>query len=95
LPFSYYIYYRVARADEARARVARMQRSLRERLAISGRVLAKRDEPLLWMEVYEGVVDAEAFESLLATLVNEVELSGVLARGSARKVECFEDAPCA
>lgn len=76
-------------------RVERLQRRLSERLAISGRVLAKRGEPLLWMEVYEGIVDAKTFESLLATLVNEVEFSGVLASGSARKVECFEDAPCA
>ena len=95
MPLSYYIYYRVARADEARLRVDRLQRGLSERLSIRGRVLKKRDEPSLWMEVYEGVVDAQAFESLLATLVNQVEFEGVLAADSQRKSECFEEGPCA
>jgi hypothetical protein len=95
LAFSYYVYYRVARPAEARDGVARLQRALQERLGIHGRLLAKRGEPSLWMEVYEGIADVAAFERLLVALVEETGLDRALEAGSERKSECFEDRPCA
>lgn len=89
---SYYIYYRVAQAGEASALVRQLQSAIRERLGIDGRLLKKRDEPSMWMETYEGVGDAAEFESVLASLVEYMNFSGVLAAGSARKAECFEEA---
>ena len=95
LAFSYYVYYRVARPAEARGAVARLQLELNDRLGIEGRLLSKRGEPALWMEVYEGIGDVPAFEHLLLALVKEIGLDRVLAAGSERKGECFEDSPCA
>lgn len=88
---SYYIYYRVTQPGEASAAVRRLQSAIRERLGIDGRLLRKRDEPSMWMEVYEDVGDAAGFESILAALVKDMDLSSILAAGSVRRAECFED----
>ncbi len=95
MPFSYYIYYRISQSAEAAACVVHLQRELRERLGIRGRVASKRGEPALWMEIYEDVDDAAAFEALLAELVDRTGFERVLAGGSARRVECFEALSCA
>lgn len=73
----------------------RLQRGLRQQLGIEGRLLSKRDEPAVWMEIYDRVGDGAAFEGLLAILVDEAGFANVLAAGSERRVECFEDEPCA
>src|SRR5258706_11717245 len=54
---SYYVYYRVSAAHVTAARqaVAAMLTLLEQRTSVSGRLLRRQDEPLLWMEVYEGV----------------------------------------
>jgi hypothetical protein len=91
LAFSYYIYYRVAQPGEASAVVRKLQSAIRERYGIEGRLLKKRDEPTLWMEIYEGVEDGAAFEAGLADLAEDLDFSGLLTAGSARKTECFEE----
>lgn len=85
----YYIYYRVDdnNAYEAEALVRSMQARLACRIGIAGRLLKKRGEPGLWMEIYENVADAERFERLLAQAVDEFDLAMLI--DGARKLECF------
>jgi hypothetical protein len=85
----YYIYYRVSEknADEAEALVRSMQSRLACRSGIAGRLLKKRDEPGLWMEVYEEVNEPERFERLLDQAVDEFDLAMFLE--GARHTECF------
>ncbi len=66
-----------------------MQAALDARTGVAGRVLAKRDEPLLWMEIYEEVEDGPHFESALAAAVAEHRLDELLQQGSQRRTECF------
>ncbi|MGN2391209.1 DUF4936 family protein [Pelomicrobium sp. G1] len=88
---AYYIYYRVdpAQAAVAEARVRELQTALDCRTGVAGRLLKKRDEPHLWMEVYEEVEDPARFEETLAQLVGEKGLRSLLAPGAERRVECF------
>lgn len=88
----YYVYYRVAEGVELAARDC--VRQLLERIAAAtgttGRLMVKRGEPGLWMEVYElDRPDAE-FERALRTAVDALEFHRVLAPGWERKLECFE-----
>jgi len=95
---AFYIYYRVdpKQSDEMRRRLAGLFGDLRARCGVTGRLMTKRGEPLLWMEVYEGIGDADRFEAELAAAVAKHALEACLLQGSARKLECFEPhAPCA
>jgi hypothetical protein len=94
LALYYYVYYRVTRPQQAGVAVRGMQSELLMRSGVRGRLLTKRDEPGLWMEVYEGVNDAPAFEAELDSLIAAMKLDGFLAPGSRRHTECFEE-PCA
>ncbi len=89
---SYYIYYRVADAAAAATLVRDLQSALRAETGVVGRVLKKRGEAGLWMEVYEDVGDAAGFERVLSQLVARLEFQRVLAPGATRKLECFEPA---
>lgn len=86
---NYYIYYRVSEndADEAETLVRSMQARLACRSGVAGRLLKKRDEAGLWMEVYEDVAEPEHFERLLEQAVDEFDL-GMFLNG-ARHTECF------
>jgi uncharacterized protein related to proFAR isomerase len=92
LSFSYYIYYRVAQPGQAQALVRRVQAELKYRTNIDGRLLTKRDDPATWMEIYEGVGDARAFEECLAATLQETNFVAVLEAGGVRHMECFENA---
>ncbi len=96
MPLSYYVYYRVApeRAALARERVTALLGFVARATGVTGRLLSKRGEPHLWMEVYEPVAEAASFDPALARGVRELGLAEVLAPGAQRKQECFED-PCA
>lgn len=85
----YYIYYRVSEntAHEAETLVRSMQSRLACRSGVSGRLLKKRDEAGLWMEVYEGVAEPARFERLLQQAVDEFDL-GMFIDGI-RHTECF------
>jgi hypothetical protein len=85
----YYIYYRVSdkEADEAETLVRSMQARLACRSGISGRLLKKREEPVLWMEVYEDVAEPGRFERLLDQAVDEFDLAMFI--DGPRKTECF------
>jgi hypothetical protein len=91
LSLSYYIYYRVAQPAQARTLVRDIQAALKSRMDIAGRLLTKRDDPTTWMEIYEGVGEASAFEQCLAAAVQETNFAAVLETGDVRHMECFED----
>lgn len=89
---SYFIYYRVAPGLEPRAkeRAHRLQSELAESTGARCRLMTKRGEPNLWMEVYEAVTDPPAFERALDTALRELQFEQLLAPGSRRHLECFE-----
>ena len=93
MPFSFYVYYRVADGSHAVAmeRVGVLQRRLRRETGSGGRLLKKRGEPDLWMEVYDRVPDAAAFELILDEVARDTAFDEVLSTGWSRRVECFED----
>lgn len=92
MAYSYYIYYRVAppHAESCEVRVLELIAALKEHAGVAGRLLKKRSEPLLWMEVYENVRDDAKFELELEQAVARLKLGDCLQEGSARRVECFE-----
>lgn len=93
MAYSYYIYYRVA-ADKTEACEPKMRELLaavEEATGIGGRLLKKREEPLLWMEIYENVAYAEAFEMALAQAAAKLGVLAFLQPDSSRHVECFVD----
>lgn len=89
--FNYYIYYRVS-ADGAgaqREKVARLLHLIAKQTGVRGRHLQSVEDPLTWMEVYEGVIDPLGFEGSLATEVARLGLTEGLAEDSRRHVERF------
>ena len=88
---SYYIYYRVPSGNSERARsaVEALQRDLAEATGIGGRLLRRRDEETMWMEIYENVADGARFEAKLVELVERHGIARLLAPGSPRKQEVF------
>ncbi len=92
MPYSYYIYYRVdpARAEAAMPRIKQLLDAVKNTTGIPGRLMKKRGEPDLWMEVYENVADAEKFEWELGQAVNKLKATEFLLSGTGRHIECFE-----
>ncbi|MEP6996430.1 MAG: DUF4936 family protein [Betaproteobacteria bacterium] len=90
-PVSCYVYYRidVTHAAAARRTIAAVLATLEERVGISGRLLQSKDDPLLWMEVYEGVRDPARFEVMLADLLDTHRFVRFLVPGSTRRIERF------
>jgi hypothetical protein len=92
MSYSYYVYYRVApeRVAACEARVLELFSAVKQATNIAGRLLKKRSEPLLWMEVYEGVRDDAKFELELEETAARLSLSECLQQESTRRTECFE-----
>jgi hypothetical protein len=80
---NYYVYYKVdaARLPALRLSIDELFRAVKTKFNIQGRWMRRRDDPSTYMEVYEGVTDAKAFESFL-------EREGAKL-GVPRKLECF------
>lgn len=93
MAWSYYIYYRVdaAQAGTCAAAVQKLLSAVQKHTGIQGRVLKKRNEPLLWMEIYEPVADETQFEWELAEAVAASGINALLQAGSARHIECFSE----
>jgi hypothetical protein len=64
---NYYVYYKIDQAELAalRALVNAMFQRIEKQTGVRGRWMHRRDDPLTYMEVYEGVTDDKAFEALL------------------------------
>ena len=80
---NYYVYYKVdpRRLAELRAAVEALFAAVERQCGVRGRWMHRRDDPTTYMEVYEGVADAAAFEALL-----EREGAGL---GVQRRIERF------
>lgn len=93
MAFSYYIYYRIepAKAAACEARTRELLTAMRVATGIAGRLLKKRGESNLWMEVYEGIVDEAKFEWELADTAGRLNVQEFLLPSSTRYVECFID----
>ena len=92
MPCSYYIYYRIdpAQAEAASLRIEQLLDAVRNTTGIPGRLLKKRGEPGLWMEVYENVADGPQFEWELADAAARLKVGEFVLPGTPRHVECFE-----
>ena len=92
MTYSYYIYYRIAPGQEpvCTQKVAELMAFVTRETGIAGRVMKKRREPLLWMEIYENIRDEEAFERALAQAVAITKAGECLQAGASRRIECFE-----
>ena len=92
MAYSYYIYYRVApdQAEKCEPRVLELFTTIKQATNVGGRLLKKRSEPLLWMEVYENVRDDARFELELEQAVTQLKLQECLQQGTNRRIECFE-----
>ncbi len=93
MAWSYYIYYRVDAAHVEACTVAaqKLLAAVKSGTGISGRLLKKHNEPLLWMEIYEPVNEEAKFEWELAEAVAASGINELLQGGSARHVECFRE----
>jgi len=85
----YYVYYRIdpARVEQAAAAVRQLQEEIFRSTGVQGRRLQRRDDPWLWMEVYEAVPAASDLPALLAAPSSAV--LEILAAGTSRTMECF------
>lgn len=88
---NYYIYYRVAPSDAARARtvVDAVQSALRRDTDIQGSLLRRDDDPSTWMEIYEAVADRPGFEAALERLLAQYKFDACLAVDAHRHTERF------
>jgi hypothetical protein len=89
---SYYIYYRVApdKAGACELKIKELLAKVERATGITGRLLKKRGEPLLWMEIYENVSDDATFEWELAEIADRLRIKDDLVPDTTRHVECFE-----
>ena len=92
MAYSYYIYYRVAQqhASACEAHVLDLFSALKQSTNVAGRLLKKRSEPLLWMEVYDNVRDDAKFELELEQATTQLGLAQYMQEGSTRRIEVFE-----
>jgi hypothetical protein len=89
--FSFYIYYRVVpeKASACEPLIRSVIAAVRAATGIQGRLLMKRGEPNLWMEVYEGITDEAKFEWELAEIAGRLKVQECLQADTTRHHECF------
>ena len=89
MAYTYCVWYRVTDDGPDTETVLRsMMARLACRTGICGQLMKKCDEPRLWMEVYQGIDHAEAFELRLAQAAEEYDVDMFVA--DTRRVECFQ-----
>jgi len=86
---SFFVWYRLNQDDrDTETAIRSMMARLACRSGICGRLLKRRDEPGLWMEIYADVADPDRFEHLLRQAVDEFDVEIFI--DDARRTECFE-----
>ncbi len=92
MAYSFYIYYRVdpARASACESRIRELFEAVRKATGIEGRLMRKRGESNLWMEIYLNVTDDANFEWELAEAAGRLNVQEFLLPGTPRHLECFE-----
>lgn len=84
----FYVWYTLTEPPAGAARVvADLLAAVEDETGVAGRILARRDDPTTWMEIYENIADAAAFERALAALVKRHGVARIC--GGARHVERF------
>ena len=93
MSWNFYIYYRIdpPQAAAAEPQIRLLLAEVKKATGIEGRLMKKRGEPNLWMEVYENVADDAAFDFALADAVGRLGVMRYLVEGSGRHTECFAD----
>lgn len=86
---SLYVYYKTAADARVAPRVQAMQEELARRCGVQGRLLRRRDDASTWMEVYEGLLEPEWFEAMLAEAVAHHRLEDLPRPGERRHMERF------
>jgi hypothetical protein len=91
MAYAYYIYYRVNpdSAEACASKVRALFTAVEQATGVQGRLLRKREEPMLWMEVYENVEDEARFEWELAEAVDRLKMQNCLRENTSRHTECF------
>ena len=81
---NYYVYYKIelSRLEQVRSAVETLFLEIQHECGVQGRWMRRRDDPATYMEVYQGVSDARAFEDALSRLTQSFPFP--------RKVECFQ-----
>jgi len=88
----YFVWYRVSGdAADARGAVNALMRDVALRTGVIGRLLMRAGTPPTWMEVYESVADAAAFDAAFVDASARSDIAAHAAEG--RHVERFVDAP--
>ena len=88
---NYFVYYRTdaGRISALRLSVQELFKVIERETGVRGRWMRRRDEPTTYMEIYEGVRDADAFDALLESHCERLGLQRFLAAGAARRREIF------
>lgn len=87
-----YVYYRILPecTAEATAAARTIIDSMRAISGVDARRMTKVGEPLLWMEVYEGIENLEQFQSVMHQAVEQSGLGRWLADEGKRHTEVFQ-----
>lgn len=93
MTFSFYIYYRIVpeKAADCEPLIRQLLEEVRKATGVRGRLLTKRDEPGLWMEIYENVADDAKFEWELAEIAARLKVQECLQADTTRHLECFQE----
>jgi len=91
MKYSIFIYYKVTSQNEkpVRAAAETLLKAVAMATGIEGRLMCRRDKPETWMEVYEGIPDADAFLAALDKALAGVKFAEVLGPDMRRMTELF------
>jgi hypothetical protein len=92
MAYHYYVYYRVnpEKATACEPRIRDLLAAVEKVTGVAGRLLKKRGEPQLWMEVYENVSDQAHFEWEICDIADKFKVKEFLEHDTTRHCECFE-----